>query len=79
MRFTQLGMLVKSIDVPDVDATAVPATMLELTPATENVPVPSGSVSVLLVFVLGAAMVSVPVPPALPWSDIALIIFPLDN
>jgi hypothetical protein len=69
-------MDVKSMLVPLVDATAVPATMLELTPATEKVPVPSGSVSVLLVFVLGAAMVSVPVPLALPWIDIALMVFP---
>ena len=28
------------------------------------------------VFVLGAAMVSVPVPLALPWSDIALMVYP---
>jgi hypothetical protein len=36
------------------------------TPEILNVPVPSGNVSVLLLFVLGAAMVSVPVPLALP-------------
>jgi hypothetical protein len=41
-----------------------------------SVPVLSGSVNVWLVFVLGAAMVSVPVPLALPWICTALMVVP---
>jgi hypothetical protein len=36
-------------------------------------------VSVRLVLVFGAAIDSVPVPLALPWSDIALMVYPLDD
>jgi hypothetical protein len=44
-----------------------------------NVPVASGSVSVRSVDVLGAAMVSVPVPLALPDKAILLMVVPLDT
>ena len=46
IRFTQDGILVKSMLVPLVEATAVPATILELRPFAVIVAVPVGSVSV---------------------------------
>jgi hypothetical protein len=65
-------MLVKSIAVPDVEATAVPDVIappwivLLVNVCVASVPtsvvVASGSVSVLLVAVMGAAMESVPAP-----------------
>ena len=54
MRLTHEGMLVKSIDVPDVDATAVPAI------SGANVPVAATSVCVLVPATAGAANV---IPP----------------
>ena len=61
-RFTQLGMLVKSMLVPEVEATTVPETMLELRPLTATVPVPAGRVSVPFVAVLGSCRVTLPPP-----------------
>jgi hypothetical protein len=47
IRFTQLGMLVKSMLVPLVEATAVPLTIELFTPLTTAVPVPDGTVTKL--------------------------------
>jgi hypothetical protein len=79
-------MLVKSMLVPDVDATAVPDVIappwmvLLVSVCVASVPtkvvVASGSVSVLLVAVMGAAMVSVPAPLPLLVIAIALIFIP---
>ncbi len=44
--FTHDGMPVKSMLVPDVEATAVPETIFEFIPLTVKVPVPVGNVSV---------------------------------
>jgi len=46
MRFTHDGMLVKSIEVPEVEATAVPEISALLTPLITTVPVPAGIVAV---------------------------------
>jgi hypothetical protein len=53
-------MPVKSMLVPEVEATAVPETMLELRPLTATVPVPAGRVSVPFVAVLGSCRVTLP-------------------
>lgn len=60
IRLTQDGMPVKSMLVPEVEATAVPETMLELRPLTATVPVPAGRVSVPFVAVLGSCRVTLP-------------------
>jgi hypothetical protein len=49
IRFTQLGMLVKSIEVPDVDATAVPEAMpLNIAPLGAVKPVVPSIVAVII-------------------------------
>jgi hypothetical protein len=53
MRFTHDGMPVKSIDVPDVEATAVPETRAPLMPLTTTSPVPAGIVAMKLLAVVG--------------------------
>jgi hypothetical protein len=60
IRFTQLGILVKSIEVPDVEATAVPAVMALLIPLTTTEPVPAGNVTVLVPATAGTANVTLP-------------------
>ena len=65
IRLTHDGMPVKSMLVPEVDATAVPETMLELRPLTATVPVPAGRVSVPFVAVLGSCRVTLPPPEEL--------------
>ena len=57
---TQDGIEVKSIDVPLVEATAVPLTIELLTPLTTTEPVPAGSDSVLEPATAGADKVIVP-------------------
>jgi hypothetical protein len=51
IRFTQEGIDVKSMLVPDVLALAVPDVIALLTPMTETVPVPAGIVAVKLLAV----------------------------
>ena len=70
-RRTQDGMPVKSMLVPEVDATAVPDTMLELRPLTATVPVPAGKVSVPFVAVLGSCRVTLPPPLELSFTLMA--------
>ena len=53
-RFTQLGMPVKSMLVPLVDATAVPLTIALFAPLTTAVPLVAGNVMVLLPATAGA-------------------------
>ena len=65
MRFTHEGMPVKSMLVPEVDATAVPETILEFRPLTVTLPVPAGRVSVPFVAVLGSCRVTLPPPEEL--------------
>ena len=65
IRFTHEGMPVKSMLVPEVDACAVPETMLELRPLTATVPVPAGKFSVPFVAVLGSCRVTLPPPEEL--------------
>ena len=60
IRFTQDGMPVKSIDVPEVDATAVPLTILEFNPLTVTVPDPLGNVIVFVPATAGTAKETVP-------------------
>lgn len=68
MRFTHEGKPVKSIDVPDVDATAVASVFIEL------VPVPACKVSVLDPATAGAATVTVPlVSPEMTTDDICFL------
>ena len=52
-RLTHDGMPVKSIEVPEVDATAVPETIEPPTPLTTTVPVPAGIVAMKLLAVVG--------------------------
>ena len=54
MRFTHSGMPVKSIDVPDVEATAVDSTL------GDSVPVAAASVMVFKPAIAGASIVTVP-------------------
>ena len=54
IRLIQLGKAVKSIEVPDVDATAVPKTLTEL------VAVAASKVSVFVPATAGAASVTAP-------------------
>jgi len=60
IRRTHDGMLVKSIDVPDVEATAVPETIALLIPATTTLPVPAGIVAVKLLAVAGGLISTEP-------------------
>jgi hypothetical protein len=53
-RFTQLGMPVKSIDVPLVDATAVPLTIALFAPLMTAVPLVVGNEMLLLPATAGA-------------------------
>lgn len=65
MRLIQLGKLVKSIDVPDVEATAVDNVLTEL------VAVAASKVSVFDPATAGAAMLTVPlVSPEITTDDI---------
>ena len=57
---THDGMLVKSIEVPEVLFCAVPETMLLLTPLTETVPVPAGIVATKLLAVAGGLISTEP-------------------
>ena len=83
IRFTHEGMLVNSIEVPEVDATAVPETMLELRPLTATVPVPAGRVSVPFVAVLGSCRVTLPPPEELSFRLMAysyrMLMLPASN
>jgi hypothetical protein len=56
MRFTHDGKPVKSIAVPEVDATAVPETIALLTPLITTVPLPAGIVAVKFEAVAGATI-----------------------
>ena len=55
-RFAQLGMPVKSMLVPLVDATAVPETIALFAPLTTAVPLVVGNVIVLLPATAGASI-----------------------
>jgi hypothetical protein len=72
-RLTPAGIPVKSIEVPDVVATAVPRVIAVLVVDGTNVvavvitvPVSSGNVSTRSTLLLGLATVKTPVPEALP-------------
>ena len=84
-RFAQDGMPVKSMAVPEVEATAVPSVsgLVDVSPVicaagiadtlVSTVPVSSGSVRVRLVLLLGLAIENTPVPEALGSNAILLI------
>lgn len=71
MRFTHDGIDVKSIDVPDVEATAVPDTI------GASVPVVATNVCVLLPETAGADIVIV--PDVSPERTTEAMIYPLQN
>jgi len=65
IRFTQLGILVKSMLVPEVDATAVPLIK------GVKFPVTGTRVCVKLLFVAGGVIVTMPVPL---WDSISMLL-----
>ena len=65
IRFTQDGMPVNWMLVPEVDACAVSEATLELRPGTATVPVPAGMVSVPFVAVVSSCRVTLPPPEEL--------------